>query len=586
MLDTEAPETTAYGQYCPVSRAVELLGERWTMLILRDLLVGMTRFNDLARGEPGLSRSLLTKRLRQLERAGLVDRLDGEYHLTDAGEALRPIVFGLGDWAAKYAFGDPRPSELDPELLVWWMHKGIDTAQLPDRRTVLHFRFDDDPRRYWIVVDSQGPSVCLADPGFDVDVTISADVPPSIASGSGASRSPTRCAPAGSPSKAHARSRVACPKLCDSARSRTRSARRPDAFSSSSSSAILRGVAERLDRSDGASQPTIVDGIRGIGLPVHSVLGADSDLTGKRLGVFSYSASVPLVIRVPGRKPYTIDLLRRMTHKKLPVVGTAMPVTVDRDDPSKVRIEWDEVPDVDDMIRDGSPAFTDPDTVEANVRAAMTDALDTVIESVDEQADAFAQSLDTTLAPGQVKSVLQQLRGDVEAGSKAQVPRIPADQPSARVLGIAGHITEQNEGYVWAIHSRMLLSIRVPNRPRYGYRWSGMLHTSRVITEWSDIPIKLKRNGDVDIQWREMDTAADVALRAVERGHDEMQARMAADPERRDVRDGQAHRRGGAGRRTARRVEAAGRRGDRGHPVGSRHAARSARSAACGGCPH
>jgi putative sterol carrier protein len=131
---------------------------------------------DLARGEPNLSRSLLTKRLRQLERAGLVDRLDGEYHLTDAGEALRPIVFGLGNWAAKYIFGDPRPSELDPELLIWWMHKGIDTAQLPDRRTVLHFRFADDPRRYWIVVDAQGPSVCDADPGFDVDVTISADV--------------------------------------------------------------------------------------------------------------------------------------------------------------------------------------------------------------------------------------------------------------------------------------------------------------------------------------------------------------------------------------------------------------------------
>jgi DNA-binding HxlR family transcriptional regulator/putative sterol carrier protein len=174
--DIHDTERSGHGQYCPVSRAVDLLGERWTMLIVRDLLLGTSRFNDLARGIPGLSRSLLTKRLRQLERSGLVERLDGEYHLTEAGAALRPIVFGLGEWAATYIFGDPRPSELDPELLVWWMHKRIDTTQLHDRRTVLYLHFVDDPRRYWIVIDAQGPSVCDADPGFDVDVTISADV--------------------------------------------------------------------------------------------------------------------------------------------------------------------------------------------------------------------------------------------------------------------------------------------------------------------------------------------------------------------------------------------------------------------------
>jgi DNA-binding HxlR family transcriptional regulator/putative sterol carrier protein len=176
VLDSQDSEPTGHGQYCPVSRAVDLLGERWTMLIVRDMLVGASRFNDLARGLPGLSRSLLTKRLRQLERSGLVERIDGEYHLTDAGEGLRPVVFGLGEWAAKYIFGDPRPSELDPELLVWWMHKRIDPAELPSRRTVLHIRFADDPRRYWIVIDAQGPSVCDADPGFDVDVTITSDI--------------------------------------------------------------------------------------------------------------------------------------------------------------------------------------------------------------------------------------------------------------------------------------------------------------------------------------------------------------------------------------------------------------------------
>ncbi|HEY7134296.1 MAG TPA: winged helix-turn-helix transcriptional regulator [Acidimicrobiia bacterium] len=167
---------TGYGQYCPISRAMDVLGERWTVLIVRDVLIGTTRFNDLARGNPGLSRSLLTKRLRQLERAGLVERLDGNYLPTEACRELRPVLFGLGEWSARWIFGDPRPDELDAELLVWWMHTRLDTAALPDRRNVLHVRFTDDPRRFWIVIDTDGPSVCVVDPGFDVDVTIRADV--------------------------------------------------------------------------------------------------------------------------------------------------------------------------------------------------------------------------------------------------------------------------------------------------------------------------------------------------------------------------------------------------------------------------
>ena len=165
-----------YGQYCPISRAVEVLGERWSFLIIRDMVVGTTRFNDLARGLPGLSRSLLTKRLRQLERAGIVERLGGEYLLTDAGRGLEPVVFGLGEWGARWAFGAPTAQELDAELLVWWMHRRLDVSALPGKRHVLHVRFTDDRRLYWIVVEHGVPSVCHADPGFDVDVTITSDV--------------------------------------------------------------------------------------------------------------------------------------------------------------------------------------------------------------------------------------------------------------------------------------------------------------------------------------------------------------------------------------------------------------------------
>lgn len=167
---------SGYGQYCPISRAAEVLGERWTLLIVRDMLCGFTRFNDLARGLPGLSRSLLTKRLRQLAAAGIVEKVDGEYHLTAAGRDLHGPVFGLGEWAARWQFGDPRESELDPELLMWWAHGRIDFDVFPDRRIVLAFRFTDERRRFWIVKDSQGPSVCTADPGFETDVTVTASL--------------------------------------------------------------------------------------------------------------------------------------------------------------------------------------------------------------------------------------------------------------------------------------------------------------------------------------------------------------------------------------------------------------------------
>lgn len=166
-----------YGQYCPIARSLDVLGERWTLMILRDMLVGATRFNDLARGLPRLSRGLLTKRLRQLEVAGLVERVDGNYVLTDAGRQLEPIVFALGEWGARWTFGPPRADELDAELLVWWMHKRLDTSALPAGRSVISLTFRDDPRPFWIVVESGEPSVCLTDPGYEVDVWVKSDLP-------------------------------------------------------------------------------------------------------------------------------------------------------------------------------------------------------------------------------------------------------------------------------------------------------------------------------------------------------------------------------------------------------------------------
>ena len=166
--------TTGYGQYCPITRAVEVLGERWSLMIVRDLICGSTRFNELARGNPGLSRSLLSKRLRQLEQGGIVQHVGDEYLLTDAGRELENIVMQLGVWGAKWQFGDPREDELDPELLMWWVHDRLDLSAVPDRRLVLEFDFVDQRRRFWIVRDAGGPSVCTFDPGFEIDATVTA----------------------------------------------------------------------------------------------------------------------------------------------------------------------------------------------------------------------------------------------------------------------------------------------------------------------------------------------------------------------------------------------------------------------------
>jgi DNA-binding HxlR family transcriptional regulator/putative sterol carrier protein len=166
-----------YGQYCPIAKATEVIGERWSLLVLRELLIGSHRFNDIARGLPEMSRSLLTRRLRQFEEAGLLERIDGEYHLTPAGEDLRSIVFGLGEWTARWILDDPQPEELDADKTMWWGHSRIDTSALPARRVVLEFAFSDERQHYWIVVEPDvGASICVADPGFGVDVVVQTDV--------------------------------------------------------------------------------------------------------------------------------------------------------------------------------------------------------------------------------------------------------------------------------------------------------------------------------------------------------------------------------------------------------------------------
>jgi DNA-binding HxlR family transcriptional regulator len=170
---------STYGQFCPVAMASEVLTERWTPLVLRELLSGSTRFNDLRRGVPLMSPTLLAKRLRTLERVGVVERNGPEYVLTAAGEELGPVVEALGLWGQRWARSDLEAKHFDASLLMWEVRRSIVVERLPDRRVVVLFRLAgsiDAKSRFWLVVSPGEVDLCLADPGHEVDVIVTGHV--------------------------------------------------------------------------------------------------------------------------------------------------------------------------------------------------------------------------------------------------------------------------------------------------------------------------------------------------------------------------------------------------------------------------
>jgi DNA-binding HxlR family transcriptional regulator len=177
-----------YGQFCPVAKAAEIVAERWTPLVLRELLCGSRRFADLHRGVPLMSRTLLASRLEQLEDAGIVQSVPRpggrgrEYQLTTAGEELRPLIDCLGEWGQRWARAQVGRGDLDPGLLMWDIHRRVDLAALPPQRVVVRFDFRGVPatvrcpRYWWLVLERRGVDLCLKDPGFLVDIVVSADL--------------------------------------------------------------------------------------------------------------------------------------------------------------------------------------------------------------------------------------------------------------------------------------------------------------------------------------------------------------------------------------------------------------------------
>ena len=161
---------------------MELLDERWTLLVVRELLSGSEHFNELRRGLTRMSPSLLSRRLQQLVRAGVVERhVEGNevrYVLTPAGQELRPVVEALGIWGIRW-IGELGDEELDPKLLMWDMHRNIDRSAVPAGRTVVGFTFRDVPsdlRHWWLVINEDETDVCDEDPGYDVAVTLTSSL--------------------------------------------------------------------------------------------------------------------------------------------------------------------------------------------------------------------------------------------------------------------------------------------------------------------------------------------------------------------------------------------------------------------------
>jgi DNA-binding HxlR family transcriptional regulator len=170
---------SGYGQFCPIALATEVIAERWTPLVLRELMLGATRFNDIHRGVPRMSPSLLSRRLRSLEAAGIVERRSSEgrleYHLTKAGNELTPTIESLATWSKRWLPATLSQDRADPDLVMWDMHRRMDRQRMPAARTVIRFEFSDQPvskRMRWILGSRDQVDLCITDPGLEPDLFV------------------------------------------------------------------------------------------------------------------------------------------------------------------------------------------------------------------------------------------------------------------------------------------------------------------------------------------------------------------------------------------------------------------------------
>jgi len=186
-IDGATMPNAGYKQFCPLAMAAEVLCTRWTMVLLREMIAGSTRFNDLRRGVPKMSPTLLSQRLKDLEAAGIVykklvpsERGVFEYRLTQAGQDLSEVVIAMGMWGQKWVESSLSLKNLDPSLLMWDMRRNLNPDPLPKKRVVIQFIYHDLPptkRNWWLVIEAAGDvDLCWADPGFEVALYVSTDL--------------------------------------------------------------------------------------------------------------------------------------------------------------------------------------------------------------------------------------------------------------------------------------------------------------------------------------------------------------------------------------------------------------------------
>jgi len=177
----------SYGQFCPVAMAAEVLCTRWTVVLLRELIAGSTRFNDLRRGVPRMSPTLLSQRLKTLEAVGVIARVEAdgepglfEYQLTRAGRDLKSLIEGFGVWGQRWVESRKTLENLDPQLLMWDMRRNLDPKPMPRRRSTIQFTYPDAPQarqRWWLIVaPDKAVDLCSIDPGYEVDLYVSSDL--------------------------------------------------------------------------------------------------------------------------------------------------------------------------------------------------------------------------------------------------------------------------------------------------------------------------------------------------------------------------------------------------------------------------
>jgi hypothetical protein len=268
-------------------------------------------------------------------------------------------------------------------------------------------------------------------------------------------------------------------------------------------------------------QPKIRDGLRGEALMLRSAPGEvrlDSD--GNKS--VRWDCDLPMLVTVPGWEPYMLTPRRHVPRaKRYPVVGTTLAVTVDRNDASKLRVEWDEVPTLDERIAAGERVFTDPDTVEVQVREAMATGARRIARASEEEARG---KLDPAIDHAQVQRVLGQMRPQAEPPPRREPP--PGDRPTARVLAT----TPMGSGL--GIRREILLSVHVPGRGWHGLRWKGNINGLKLLAEWSDIPVSVDpgRPDKVEILWDQIPSGlAEVAGRLDAAG-DTLQSQTTAGP--------------------------------------------------------